>query len=659
MKKSIIKLENIIATLCTCTIFVILAVVNLSTNKPYDIDFANVAIRMREMVNAHSIFIDNWSSAVSTLELDCSTLFAIPFYFITRNVFLSFALSNICNIIIWSWVAYTLLKRCEAPFSYRMLAVSLILTQWGYGMLDYTNMMFYMGGQYVYKSLVPLLLILILADNGDVGKNTRIITVIFYYGLLFVTSLSSGSYVLLCGLIPIMVCAIIFLIINHNPSGMKWIITNILLSILIVALGIGIARFNHIVPKIDSMKLKRLEAVFDGSFGTIRSLMYLFRPLGSEFVKIGSVQSVLYLTRIILVCFVLVFGLSNIPKIAGISIYKAEIDGNKNKSVKAFIASALITVFAWNFFIVFLTEAQPRYHLIGAVALMIVAVISAYDFFSKDYKTLIPKLVMFMLSVVLLVTNVLSVKVSKDEYFHSVDFLYEVINPVLEYKEKTGTDTVFIVGAYSANIMLRVYTEGIYLAAGIDGSVLEETDYYSWARDKSTFSERNLLVIGKDFSIANLPYYIQNSYSEILSNEECTIYYSEHSPFDGTTGFPILNDSIDLPLPCNYSVSGVINEYGHLLTSDGGVILHSPEMTLDEGKAYKMNIGFQTERQVADLWMDVYKDGELYDSVLMDGYEDGIAEYIFNSSGVYTFDIRNENEGSAVNIGYIAYHLCE
>ena len=659
VKRHVIKLESIISAFCVCTLFLILAIVNLSTDRPYDVDFANIAVRMREMVNNSSIFIDNWSSAVSTLELDCSTLFAIPIYFLTRNIFVSFAFSNIVNIFIWSYVAYELLRRCGASFSYGMLAVSLILTQWGYGMLDYTNMMFYMGGQYVYKALVPLLLILVLTEKGDGKKCSHIIRILIYYGLLFVTSLSSGSYVFLCGLMPIFICAVIFLLIKCRPSGMKWVISNISLSVMVVAVGIAIARFNQIVPKIDSMKLRRMEAVFDGSFSTLRSLINLFRPLGSEYVEIGSIQSVLYLTRIVLVCFVFVFGLSNIPKIVGISVYRAKLNGDVTDPVKRFISSALITVFVWNFIVLFLTEARPRYHIIGVVALMIVSVISAYDFFSEDNKTVIPKFVMYVLCGLLVFVNVLSVKLSKAEYFHAADFLYEVMDPVVECKEQTGTDTVFIVGAYSTNVMLRIYSEGIFLASGLDGRVLGEMDYYSWALDKSTFSDRNLLVIGKDFSIADLPYYIQNSYSEIFSNEECSIYYSDHSPFDGTTGFPILNDSIDLPLPCNYSVSGVINEYGQLLTSDGGVILHSPEMTLDEGKACQMNIGFQTERQDDDLWMDVYKDGELCDSVLMNEYEDGIAEYIFDSSGVYTFDIRNENEGSAVNIGYITFHWCD
>ncbi len=659
MKKMLKKSENVISALCVGVIFIILVIVNFSAKKPYDGDFANLAVRMREMAINHTVLLDNWATTITTMELDCSTLFAIPFYVITRNVFLSFAFSNVINILIWGYVVCSILKRCGVSLPYKLVAVSLILTQWGYGMLDYTNMMFFMGGQYVYKTLVPLLLILVLTENGEGKKAFRIIRVLLYYGLLFVTSLSSGSYVFLCGLIPIMICSVVFMLIKQNPSKTKWIISNILLSGVTVALGIAIARANDVAPKIDSMQLKRMEAVFDGNFSTVSALMYLFRPLGSVFVEIGSVQSILYLVRIILVCFIFLFGLANVPKVIGIRAYKEKLEGKSVDSVKEFISSSLITIFVWNFFVVFLTEAASRYHLIGAVALMVVSVITAYEFFSSDNKTLIPKLVIYVLSGLLVVANALSAVVSRDEYMHTLDFLYEVINPVLECKEQTDTDTVIILGANSSHVMLRAYSDGIYLACRSDGSIVPEFDYYTWYGDKSSFSDRNLLVIGKDFSIYDCPYYIQNAYSEIFSNEECTIYYSDHSPFDAVAGFPILHDSIDLPLPCNYTVSGIINEYGQLLTSDGGVILKSPEMILDEGRNCQMNIGFQTETERSGLWIDVYKDGELFDTVQMVGSDAGTAEYLFTVPGVYNFSIRNESEGSAVNIGYITYHWCE
>lgn len=659
MKKLIKKSENIISALCVGIIVIILVIVNFTAEKPYDGDFANLAIHMREMAYNRTAFIDNWNLAVSTLELDCSSLFAIPFYYLTHNILISYAISNTINIFIWFFVICSLLKRCGVSFPYRMLAVSIVLTQWGYGMLDYTNMMFFMGGQYVYKTLVPLLFVLILSLEEGKKKPVYIITVLMYYGLLFVTSVSTGSYAFLCGMLPVIICTIVFVLIKRSPNRKRWLLFNIILSFIIVVIGIAIARFNHIVPKIDSMDLKRMEVVFDGTFSTIRSLMFLFRPLGSVFVKIGSVQSVLYLIRILLVCFIFLFGLSNLPKTIGIGAYRLFFDGEDKDYVKEFISSSLITVFVWNFFIVFLTEAASRYHLIGVIPLMLVAVISAYDFFSVDNKTLIPKLVIIFMSALLVIVNILSALVSRDEYFHFLDFLYEVIDPVVDCQEQTGTDTVFVLGAYSSQIMLRAYSEGIYIAIRADGTIIPEDDYYSWFGDKSTFSDRNLLVIGNDFSIADCPYYIQNSYREIYRNEDCVIYYGDHSPFDGVTGFPILNESEDLPLPCNYSVSGLINEYGQLLTTDGGVILRSPAMYLDDTRSCQMNIGFQTETNESGLWLDIYKDGELFETMSMDDSESGNAEYIFSSPGIYEYEIRNEKEGSAVNIGYITYRWCE
>ena len=79
-------------------------------------------------------------------------------------------------------------------------------------------------------------------------------------------------------------------------------------------------------------------------------------------------------------------------------------------------------------------------------------------------------------------------------------------------------------------------------------------------------------------------------------------------------------------------------------------------MTLEEGRTVQMNIGFQTETEESGLWLDIYKDGELFETVQMNSSVTGTAEYLFSAPGVYDFAIRNENEGSAVNIGYITFH---
>ena len=647
--------ENIISFASVAIITLLLIVVNLSLDRPYDLDFSNLAIHMREMVNSHAVLIEHWSSGVTTLELDCSSLLAIPVYFITRNIYLSYALSNSINIFLWIYVVYALLKRAEISFGFRMLAIGLIISQWGYGMLDYTNMMFIFGAQYVYKSLIPLLLILIITEPEGGKKWAKLLGIFVYYLLLFVTSLSSGIYVYMCGLMPVLVCTIIYLIINQNPKSTKFIIGHALLSTVIVAIGIVLAKVNNVVPKINTMSLRRIEAVFDGRLSTIESLVELFRPMGSEFYEIGSLHSILHLSRLALVLFVFVFGFANIPKVMGLKNYKSYTESGKETDLSEYICSLLITIFVWNFLVVFLTEAQPRYHIIGAVALMLSSAISADKFFSSDNKTLMPKLVVYIVSLFLLISNGLSFSIARKDYYKSSDDLYTVINSVLEYKSKTDTDTVFIYGAYATNELLRVYSKGIYLACDRNGSVLKESDYYSWAGDKSAFSDRNLLVVGEDFSIYDLPYYIQAAYSEVYANDQCTIYYSDYSPFDGVVGFPILERSVDLPLPCNYTISGTINEYGQLLSDKGGVILHSPAMTLYEGCSYDMRIGYQLESNEVGLWLDIFKDGNVIESLPMDDMNEGVIGYRFTEPGDYHFDIRNETEGLSVNIGYIIF----
>ena len=187
-------------------------------------------------------------------------------------------------------------------------------------------MMFYMGGQYVYKALVPLLFVVVLTDKCGDKRLFRVLRMIVFTGLVFVTSLSSGSYVFLCGLLPVMACSIVYMIINPEIAFRKQALISIIISTITTVLGIMVAKAGGVVSKAGSIKLKRIEAVFNGSFGTVESFVELFRPLGSEFYDIGSMQSILYLSRMMLLIVILLFGLAMLPKVFGISTYKNIVD---------------------------------------------------------------------------------------------------------------------------------------------------------------------------------------------------------------------------------------------------------------------------------------------------------------------------------------------
>ena len=74
-----------------------------------DDDVAKLFRHTMEMWDERTLFIPNWSY-ITTGEQDCAALLAIPFYALTRNIYLAFGLSNIVNIFVYVYIINRLLK---------------------------------------------------------------------------------------------------------------------------------------------------------------------------------------------------------------------------------------------------------------------------------------------------------------------------------------------------------------------------------------------------------------------------------------------------------------------------------------------------------------------------------------------------------------------
>ncbi len=65
-----------------------------------DPDFATVVYHLREIVNKGSLILPNWV-ATTSMEFDSTLLFAVPFYALTGNEFLSVGLSDLLIVFIY------------------------------------------------------------------------------------------------------------------------------------------------------------------------------------------------------------------------------------------------------------------------------------------------------------------------------------------------------------------------------------------------------------------------------------------------------------------------------------------------------------------------------------------------------------------------------
>lgn len=172
-----------------------------------DWDSANLFTHMIRMAEEKTYIIPGWLYTTS-LEIDCSVLLAMPLYMLTGSIGLSVAVSNLVFAVIFIYVWFRILQ--NESLWVRLLFANLVLIPYNTGMLDYYNMMFFAGGQYLIRILIVSLLIYILSEE-DVSSHKKSYIALsgLFIAMVFISSLSSGMYILLMGLFP--VAAVYFL----------------------------------------------------------------------------------------------------------------------------------------------------------------------------------------------------------------------------------------------------------------------------------------------------------------------------------------------------------------------------------------------------------------------------------------------------------------
>lgn len=178
-----------------------------------DNDAAKVFIHAMEMWKHKTFFVPAWKN-MTTLEVDCSTLLALPIYGITKDIYKSFGAANVLILAVYIYIFNILMNRLNSGKIAKYMAIIMLMIPFGFGQLMYYNMMFFAAGQYNIKVLVPLMmLIVIISEKLDL--ETIIIGVVCIF-LTCILGISSGPYVIATGIIPILAGYILFDLLKRN-----------------------------------------------------------------------------------------------------------------------------------------------------------------------------------------------------------------------------------------------------------------------------------------------------------------------------------------------------------------------------------------------------------------------------------------------------------
>ncbi len=483
-----------------------------------DQDFSKLLRHVYEMAANRTLFLPNWNY-LTTGEQDCAALPAVFFCILTGDVYRAYALANIFDILLWLFVISRLLCAANLSLRSRLLCYGFLFLSYDFGMLQYTNMMFYCGGQYVYKALLPILFVTLLLRND--GR--RIISNILYFlycNLLLISSISSGVYVFICGILPAL-CATLFIDLSTYPQYTKKIqLSKTLIlgcsSLLITVVGVLLCQKLDINPSSSSIVLGNYDHDYTNTIlSCFDSVLALLHPSYSG-VNIKSLQGIAICLNWLIVILIL-FGLAAVRELSQLrNLIENKAVFTRFCRCKAKLI--LVSISLWNSAVVSLTVDSERYHLIGVIPLMVCSVMILEDFLSA-YNTVISRLFYIVAFGSILTLSIYNATFRVPEYcsgdndngssgtrWNEGQLYY-----VAEMLEQQNVDVCIVLNYPELSERMRSYDfNHQYYSYYTNEKAIASADYYS--KDPAELFASEHVVIGTEEEFESLPAEMQDHY---------------------------------------------------------------------------------------------------------------------------------------------------
>lgn len=496
-----------------------------------DPDFANTIYHYMEVIKSKNLKLQDWYHTTS-LELDGSMLFALPLYYLIGDIFKSVGISNIIITVLYLVVIRRILKEFNIENSIIYLTLTLIITPYAYGMLDWFNMLFYGGACYSIKTIVPilLLLILILLKNKSYNSKWKKIELLLfsltYFFLLFITSFSTGIFVALCGLLPIFIWMFIKMFLDGVPKEILdkkiWIIWGVTATIYV--LGYLLHKKVYNATSRTNMNLTNMGDFRDNFIACIRGIYELMGAVTKEDVSALSVDGIILCVKMLFVTGLLV------------SLFYVYIKYNnkilKEEATSGSLKNYLSFMFLWIFMVMFLVDmrfpgnnyTEYRYFIIGVVPLIILlgfqlnTLINIFNNFQK----VIAYIGLFIVLLIIVTGNNKNVLENWDRSTYAVE--------LTEYVDTLGVDSVIFVLDVDSAVMCKGIDNsrkyGAYLPE-TGGLYLGICSYYESGSGQYYDDHHALIAIGGTNLYDCMAEEVANNYVKIDQFKWFDIYMSD------------------------------------------------------------------------------------------------------------------------------------
>lgn len=335
-----------------------------------DHDAGNAIYHVMEMIANRTIRLPDWNHTTS-LEVDNCFIFAIPIFFVVRDIFLSIGLANIIMAGLYIFVISRILFHADVKRIYILITLCLVITPYSFGMLEYFNMLYFGVAQYSVKTIVPLMFLLLfqLLSRKQCKKSAEFwFVLIFYAVLLFVTSFSTGFYTVFCGILPIIACMILDIWVDgkniqkYNKGHLALIAGSFMIFIL------GYILYNDFYTGVTrtGMSLTKIENYAVNFRACIAGIFQVLGAVTSEEVQAMSPWGIVYCLKMGLVALIIIVFICNMRTLFC-------------KTEELNIKKYLSLIFLFNFLLLLVadsrfsdnTHIEYRYYIIGVVPLIL------------------------------------------------------------------------------------------------------------------------------------------------------------------------------------------------------------------------------------------------------------------------------------------------
>ena len=589
MNKTWIKEHWLEILLCVGIVIQIgaLAVFNL-TRLPYESNYDSSCAyaQIVEMWRQKRILLKDWAYQ-TTLGIDSPVLLGALFYGITKNAFTAFGLANIVTVIVYAFLFYDILKQADVKKNMRLLAVLFLLTPYSTGQLGYMPMLFTSAGSYAYKLLVPLLLIDILVrmhKGQEIKKYWYLI--LFATFFVFDTAVSSGEYILLCAVLPLIGYEILHVLIGND---IKQIFNKrlgfLILESAIYVVGIKVGRRTGIIESVGSQMMLTKAKHFPSVIA--KCLTGIFQLFGGipdyEDIPVTQTYGMMYLFRFFLAAVILA---------SWIYLLKHLKENEKYKELVGMITC----IFAVNLIVLIFANVnyatktfEYRYHLISMIPMILLTSIAASDLWEK--RKLLEQTIVLVTIVLLLFVNVYDYKnYMKDCYNYQGD-----MQGITFTAEQEGVHLIITIGSESismgrcmrnVNPNVEISTWGGY-NHGVGWGA--STYYFDNAHLKTPYM---VLMTQKEYEL--MPKQIAKQLEEVQVFGIFRLYRVKENVLDGDNTLPQSGTNRDFCYSSGYEYWGKMESDGNVLSSGKKeTVLRSNKKKIKRDATYDMIVHYE------------------------------------------------------------------